>query len=208
MLDRDVRQQQECTIKNYDRTVREREFKEGQPVFARHYIGPRKWVGGIIAKQTGPLSYQVQIGNQLASRHASQLLPNLSGLQDLSEGQIEERLDDTFLPTVEPPVTYKPKVTQSPASLDPTLKVPDLPAAPTNKSQVTQSLTLLAPTLAIPDIPVSPPKDSIQPAIAPVQVAPSVPVKLPIKRELRSRDNIKPRTRFDEEFAGFGSKRA
>lgn len=94
-VEQQVQSQQTRTINNYNRTVRNRDFCEGQPVFARHYIGPRKWVGGVIARRSGPLSYDVQVGDQLIARHASQLLANRSGHLDLSDSQRDELLDVT-----------------------------------------------------------------------------------------------------------------
>ena len=77
-----VLKQQTRTIQNHDCTARDRHFSVGQPVFARQYLGPRKWVGGVITRQTGPLSYDVQIENQISSKHVSQLLPHRAHHQD------------------------------------------------------------------------------------------------------------------------------
>ena len=63
-----VLMQQTRSIQHHDPTARNREFAVGQPVFARQYLGPRKWVGGVISRRTGPLSYDVQVRDQISSR--------------------------------------------------------------------------------------------------------------------------------------------
>ena len=86
-----VLKQQSRSIQNDDRTARDREFAV---VFARQYLGPRKWVGIVISQRTGPLSYDVQVGVQISSKHSSQLLPNRAHHQDLSDQQLDQLYDD------------------------------------------------------------------------------------------------------------------
>ena len=80
-------------VRNHDRLVRDRFFDEGLEVFVRQYQDPRKWAGGQSLSLSGPLSYDVLFGAQVYSRHASQLLQNRTGHQDLSDSQHEQLLD-------------------------------------------------------------------------------------------------------------------
>ena len=82
-----VLKQQSRAIQNHNRSARNREFEVGQPVFARQYLEPRIWVGGVISRRTRPLSYDVQF--QISSEHASQLLTDRAHHQDLSDQQLE-----------------------------------------------------------------------------------------------------------------------
>ena len=89
-----VLKQQTRAIQNHDRTARDRQLSVGQTVFARQYLGPSKWVGGVITRRTGPLSYDVQVGDQISSKHSAQLLPNRTHHQDLSDQQLDHLYDD------------------------------------------------------------------------------------------------------------------
>ena len=51
-----------------------RSFSIGDSVWARHYGGPQKWRRGTVAARTGPVSYEVDVGDALWSRHVDQLL--------------------------------------------------------------------------------------------------------------------------------------
>ena len=44
-------------------------------VWARDYQGDEKWSPGIVTKQTGPVSYEMNVRGQTWSRHAEQLRP-------------------------------------------------------------------------------------------------------------------------------------
>ena len=66
-----ILKQQSRSIHNHDKTAREREFAVGQPVFALQYLGPRKLVGDVISRRTGPLSYDVQVGDQSTHLNSS-----------------------------------------------------------------------------------------------------------------------------------------
>ena len=89
-----VLKQHTRAIQNHDRTARERQIAVGQPVFARQYLKPRKWVGGVTSTRTKPLSYVVQVGDQISSTNQSQLFPNQENHQDLSNLQLEQLYDD------------------------------------------------------------------------------------------------------------------
>lgn len=48
-------------------------FKKGDLVFARWYQDHLKWRAGEVIEQTGPVSYNVQVGNELVHKHIDQL---------------------------------------------------------------------------------------------------------------------------------------
>ena len=62
-----------------------------------YYLGPRKWAGGQVLRRSGPLSYDVKVGDQIYSRHAYQLLQNRTGHHDLS-ATLQEQLLDIYPP--------------------------------------------------------------------------------------------------------------
>ena len=51
-----------------------RSFSLGDSVWARNYSGPQKWRRGTVAARTGPVSYEVDVGDALWSRHVDQML--------------------------------------------------------------------------------------------------------------------------------------
>ena len=71
-------------------------FNNGQEMFVRQYFGPRKGVGTQILRKLEPLFYKVKVGNQIYSRHASQMLQNCAKHQDLSDRHQAYLLDITF----------------------------------------------------------------------------------------------------------------
>ena len=59
---------------------RARAFGVGAEVWARCYGGPHKWIRGRVVTQTGPVSYEVDVGRgSLWSRHCDQLLSAAPG---------------------------------------------------------------------------------------------------------------------------------
>ena len=102
--------QQSRSIQNHDRTARDREFGVGQPVFSRQYLGPREWVGGLISRRIGPLSYDVQVGDQISLKHSSKLLPNRAHNQDLSDRQLDHLYNDaSYQPVPERNIQPEPE---------------------------------------------------------------------------------------------------
>ena len=53
---------------------RHREFALGATVWARNYSGSSKWMRGTVAARSGPVSYEIDVGSALWSRHVDQLL--------------------------------------------------------------------------------------------------------------------------------------
>ena len=60
--------------KSYRRQIRHpRQFTVGDKVLARSYGRGDPWAVGIITKQTGPISYQIQVGSSVWRGHVDQL---------------------------------------------------------------------------------------------------------------------------------------
>ena len=58
-----------------------REFIVGDRVIAQSYRGGEKWVSGVIAEKTGPVSYKVQIHGGIIRRHVDQIKKDHRRLQ-------------------------------------------------------------------------------------------------------------------------------
>lgn len=67
----DVRSRQELDKSRFDTRAYERHFIAGDTVFSRNYNGRSAWKAAIVLRKTGPVSYDVQIGNSVEHRHAS-----------------------------------------------------------------------------------------------------------------------------------------
>ncbi|XP_043202462.1 uncharacterized protein K02A2.6-like [Amphibalanus amphitrite] len=78
--DVDVRQREE-KLRQWQagRPGHNRQFSIGDHVWTRAYGGPSKWRRGVITARTGPLSFEVDVGSAIWSRHADQL--RLAGTQ-------------------------------------------------------------------------------------------------------------------------------
>jgi len=85
-----VRGRQESDKLRYDSSAKLREFNVGDPVFSRNYFGRYRWKAGVILRRTGPVSYDVQVGNGVDHRHASQLRGRQLSMDHPSE---EEEID-------------------------------------------------------------------------------------------------------------------
>ena len=70
-----VEGKQEVQKRNHDKHAKGKEFKTEARVWVRDYRGDDKWSPGIVTKQTGPVSYEVDVGEQSLHRHAEQLRP-------------------------------------------------------------------------------------------------------------------------------------
>ena len=51
-----------------------REFRVGAPVWVRSYGGRQKWIRGTVVTRIGPVSYEVDVGDAVWSRHVDQLV--------------------------------------------------------------------------------------------------------------------------------------
>ena len=183
--------------RNHDRTVRERFFNEGQDVFVRQYLGPRKWAGGQVLRRSRPLSYDVKVGDQVYSRHASQLLQNRTGHQNLLDTQQEQLLD------IHPSQKYS-------ASQD--AREPGVQIQISNKSTSEHMLhpqpqrSTQSSTSGSPSQPMFASLQKTQRASTSTRAQKAV-VQPQSTRSLRARDTFKPAPKFPDEFCGLGSKK-
>ena len=187
-IERKVLAQQLRYKQNFDRNTRLREFSEGQDVFACMYLGHKKSLGGIITRQTGNVSYDVQVGDKIHSRHASQLLPNRGGHQDYFDNQCEELCESAIdsKPKVSPTENALQKPQETATSLQP-------PSASAKDSETPIALQ------AMKDV--TPQKKIELPQVK----APAKPVEA--TRSLRDRGKLAPRVKFNDEYSGLGSNR-
>lgn len=179
-------QAQAAQQRAHDSTTRILEFNEGDAVFARWYHDPAKWRAGIILKQTGPLSYEVQVGNELVHKHVDQLLQR----NDKPIGRTHEEEMATEDQAIMEGYGLNPLA----AKPEPTLKIP-VPLA----TEVTQPP---AAGHSQPDSELAADFPREEPVVRPAEKDPTPPARV-----LRPREILKPRMRFDEEFGGRGSQR-
>ena len=57
----------------HDKVSKEREFSLGEQVLVQNFRGEPRWLEGTVAKQTGPVSYNVLVEDQLWKRHVDQM---------------------------------------------------------------------------------------------------------------------------------------
>ena len=102
-----------------------RHFSIGTPVLARNYGRGNLWSKGIVSKQTGPVSYQVQVGTSTWRRHLDQLrrseLPTTGSTpvtmttteQQVSEENYQESQIDAPLTVDTPDVNSSQDISES-----------------------------------------------------------------------------------------------
>ena len=66
-----------------------RQFDIGQPVLVRNLRDGPKWVSGTVIEQTGPVSYRVQVSDQIWRRHTDQILDYSSHSQTNDGSEVE-----------------------------------------------------------------------------------------------------------------------
>jgi hypothetical protein len=170
--------------RSHDKGTKYREFREGDTVWARWFVGTSKWRGGIIRRRNGPYSYDVQVGRDIVPRHVSQLLANKGGILDETHEQEEERLTAHAHATEVSVTSKSPQLVEQ---QEPKTTAVEVSTQATTPSQVEAS-PILVP------IPVTAKE---QPLTSQSRV----------NRE-RPRRNIKAPARFDEEFSGLGSTKS
>ena len=69
-----VEAQQALQKNQHDRHTKDRLFDVGQSVLARNLRAGPKWIPGVMVEKTGPVSYKVQVSDQIWRRHCDQLL--------------------------------------------------------------------------------------------------------------------------------------
>ena len=77
---------------------REPDFTIGNKVYARFWYGARRWRSGVIVSVAGPLSYDVQIGEEVHRRHASQLIHNRGAVDPTEEESLQRDFELEFAP--------------------------------------------------------------------------------------------------------------
>ena len=66
---------QEVQERNHDRHAKQKKFDSDARVWVRDYRRCKNWSPGVIAKQSGPVSYEVNVRGQLWNQHAEQSQP-------------------------------------------------------------------------------------------------------------------------------------
>ena len=151
-------------------------------MYARFWYGARRWRPGVIVSVAGPLSYDVQIGEEVHRRHASQLFHH-RGAVDPTE---EERLRREF-------VLEMPK--PEPTTASPLRETPESPKQPVRE--------LNAAPAPVPTMPPNEAATSIPPKV--VKLPDSAPPPPPPTARPPSTRVIRKPRRFDVEFSGMGS---
>ena len=185
-LDRRVRELQVTEKARFDSRAADRQFSDAEPVFSRNFCGRQRWKAGIILRKTGPVSYDVQVGQGVEHRHASQLRKRHAHLPDRSE---EEEVD-------------RQVQLEFDEQLDRSTTEPNLEVTPVAIPQGVLEIPTLDPKTTLKANP------DPKPVSAP-EATPSTPVipQSPVKRQLRDRGTLRPRSKFSDEFSGLGSKK-
>ena len=119
----------------HDAHTKYREFDIGQSVLVRNLRDSAKWIPGTIVEHTGPVSYRVQVSDQLW-HHRNQLLEHSVSSQSESVPETEMLLPDTSLP----------HISQSESSNE---SVPNMTKEQSNVSDSVEKLTAKSPRLPI-----------------------------------------------------------
>ena len=175
-------QAQAAQKKAHDFTSKSRQFNEGDLVFARWYVGPAKWRAGTIIRQTGPLSYNVQVGTELVHKHVDQLLARNSNPPAQTHDEEVAAKDQVIIEEEMRLAQLKPVQTAREPSRLSVSKPPIFQEQAKPDSSTVEATVKTAPLTA---------KESP-----------------PTTRELRPRGNLKASTRFDDEYSGLGSKKS
>lgn len=159
-------------------------------VFARSYHGLASWRAGGVIRQTKPLSYEVNVGNQLVHKHVDKINERRTNpiARTLNEELAEEdllaikefgRIDCKTPTKIVPPVQPDTNI--------------DLAAEDELKMQETPVSTPEKPNTPKPDEQVNIGKEPALTKDAVLQ-----------HRMLRSRGKLKPSRRFDDDIGGLG----
>ncbi len=167
-------------------------FSDGSTVWVRNYSGPDKWKAGVVLRQLGPVTFEVQVGTQLYHRHVGQLRPRHSLDTDKSDEERQENLERVWDAELEGyrRRNERPAVTTTPhATLPPVVEQPQV-VAPSTAETTDDDITVA--TRAQPN------QQADLPLAAPV---PSAEPPAPLRRSTRER---KPATRKDD-FVYYGT---
>ena len=100
--------------RQHDAHSRDREFDIGETVLARNLREGPKWLTGTIIERTGPVSYRVQVNEQVWRRHTDQLL---SSQTRVTEETVPESLESQLCTEMEVP--RRDTATVSPPAAEP-----------------------------------------------------------------------------------------
>ena len=84
----------------HDIHSRDRSFDIGENVLARNLRDGPKWLSGTIVEKTGPVSYKVQVRDQVWRRHTDQLLSSQLSPTDNTAGESQVTETDSENPLV------------------------------------------------------------------------------------------------------------
>ena len=73
-LGRKIESKQNNQKATQDAHSKDRNFQVNETVLVQNFRGEPKWLEAVITKRTGPVSYTVQIGKEIAKRHVDQIL--------------------------------------------------------------------------------------------------------------------------------------
>ena len=73
-LGRKIESRQNNQKATQDAHSKDKNFQVDETVFVQNFRGEPKWLEAVITVRTGPVSYTVQIGKEIAKRHVDQIL--------------------------------------------------------------------------------------------------------------------------------------
>ena len=73
-LGRKIESKQNNQKATQDAHSTDRNFQVNETVLVQNFRGEPKWMEAVIIERTGPVSYTVQIGKEIAKRHVDQIL--------------------------------------------------------------------------------------------------------------------------------------
>lgn len=170
-------------------------FSVGDAVFARFWHGTKRWRPGSIVAVAGPLSYDVQVGDQIHRLHATQLFCDRGPFGETPEDEelrADSESEELGRPTPAPEAALSPPAQTVP----PALPLPPAAAQPAAPPPLPNGPPPAAP----------PPSDAPRPAAEPNAKQRAVATDAPKVERLR-RTHHSPK-RFYEEFSGLGSSKA
>ena len=71
-----------------------RKFQVGDAVMTRNYARGEKWMPGVVSRETGPLSYHVEVGGGIVRRHVDQVISRDSQREEVIEVTSEDEGDN------------------------------------------------------------------------------------------------------------------
>lgn len=113
-----VKQKQAQQKQLHDRHATDRVFNIGDPVYVKNFSSGQIWLPGFISEKSGPVSYQINLGNRVVRRHVDHIrrrydkdvIPDISQTVEPEVSIIPERNETVLDPT---PIT-EPIITPTP----------------------------------------------------------------------------------------------